>query len=105
MTSFSEVILEGTVDPILNGNINSLTTKENTALASAQFVLPFTKEIFANVKEQEKLFKESIAAIQKELSRSERNNLTIIKTTIEKKDGKRLKAVRVMAPPQMAESI
>ena len=44
MTSFSEVILEGTLDPILSRNINPLTTKEKTALASAQFVLPFTKK-------------------------------------------------------------
>ena len=113
MTSSSEIILEGTVDYEYTGivdqprkeNIASLSTKEQTALASAQFVLPFTKEIFANVKEQEKLFKESIAAIQKELPQSERNNLTIVKTIIEKKDGKRLRAVRVMAPPQMAQSI
>ena len=70
-----------------------------------EFIHPFNKKTFANPGEQEKLFAEIVSAIQRELPATQRNNITVIKTTVTKKDGEKVKTVRLLASPQMEESI
>ena len=71
----------------------------------AEFVLPFTKEIFQSKADQPKLFTETVVNIRKNLSKEGRNNITILKTTIAKKDGKKWRAVRLVALPKMQNII
>ena len=80
--------------------------KNDFQAIEAEFILPFTKEIFQNKEEQQTLFTETVASIRKKLpAEDDRNNITILRTIIEKKDGKKLHAVRLIAPPKLQSSI
>ena len=78
--------------------------KKDFKALKAEYILPFTKKI-KNTDEQQKLFTESVTSIRKNLPTEDRNNITILKIIFEKKDGKKLHAVRLIAPPKMQSSI
>ena len=61
--------------------------------------------MFAKTDEQEKLFSEAICNIRKEFTAEDRNNLTMLKTTISKTNGKKLRAIRVVAPHKLEHSV
>lgn len=114
-TSSGQVILEGNISQKQltfaerTKGLTTVSTKnsqnENKKPIVVEFILPFNKETFMKTEEQEKLFSETLSAIRKELPVQQRNNITVIKTTITKKDGKKLKAVRLLASPDMEGSI
>ena len=87
------------------GPVQNLGNNQNKNPITVDFVLPFTKEIFENEAKQEELFAEAVSNIRKGLPRECRNNLTILKTTIPKKDGKKLRAVRVLAPQSIYNEV
>ena len=71
----------------------------------ADFIFPFTKKFFQNKEEKQKLFTGTVASIREKLPTEDRNNITILKTNIEKKYGKNLHPVRLIAPSKMQSSI
>ena len=87
--------------------VQNLGNNQNKNPITVDFVLPFTKgiEIFENEEQQEELFAEAVSNIRKGLPRECRNNLTVLKTTIPKKDGKKLRAVRVLAPQSIYNEV
>ena len=60
---------------------------------------------FQNKEEKQKLFTGTVASIREKLSTEDRKNITILKTFIEKKFGKNLHAVCLIAPSKMQSSI
>ena len=100
----SEILCEGSIQ---TKSFEKEQTMEKTQKKYLQvdFILPFTREIFDNQDEQEKLFKDTIASIRKNLHGEDKNNITVMKKQIEKKDGKRLHAIRILAPPQLEKQI
>ena len=97
----SEIICEGDLSslPTTFSSItkNSATTDDKNKFIQAEFVLPFTKTIFQNEDEKQLLFKETVASIRKALPKETRDDITILKAIIEKKDGKKLHAVKVLS--------
>ena len=80
----------------------SVTQNENK-YSKTEFVLPFTGEIFQNREEQDKLFNETVTSIRKALPASHTDNITILKTSVNKTDGKN--AIRILGPIEMKQSM
>ena len=103
-----EIVCEGNVDDLISpssaSNINNKQNQRPKA-AKAEFILPFNKRTFENIQDQENLFQESIQSIRRQLPKEARNNITIVKTIIERPENKKLRAVRVIAPPELQKSI
>ena len=108
--STSEMIIQGTIDP---SNVTNFSLAQKTAQSVTQnekkyskieFVLPFTREIFQNREEQEKL-NETVTSIRKGLPACHRDNITILKTSVNKKSGKKLHAIRILGPIEMEQSM
>ena len=108
--STSEMLIQGTIDP---SNVTTLSFAQKTAQSVTQnekkyskieFVLPFTREIFQNREEQDKLFNETVTSIRQGLPASHRDNITILKTSVNTTDGKKLHAIRILGPIEMEQS-
>ena len=84
---------------------NSMATETKINFIKAEFILPFTKKIFENEDEKQLLFKETVNSIRKALPKDVRDDITILKTIIEKKDGKKLHAVRVLSSLKHEKSL
>ena len=105
--STSERLIQGTIDP---SNVTNLSFAQKTAQSVTQnekkyskneFVLPFTREIFQNREEQDKLFNEMVTSIRKGLPARHRDNIIILKTSVNKTDGKKLHVIRILGPIEM----
>ena len=96
----SEILCKGSIQKKI---LKKEQTMEKTQKKFLQvdFVLPLVREIFDNQDEQEKVFKDTIASIWKNHHGEAKNNITVMKRQIEKKDGRRLHAIRILAPPQL----
>ena len=64
--------------------------KEDFQAIKAEFILPFTKQIFQNKEEQQKNFSKTVAIIRKKLPTEDRNNITVLNTIIGKKRWKEI---------------
>ena len=95
-TTQPEIICE---DSATNNNVQPLS-EPTLKYMKAEFILPFTKEIFANHEEQEKIFNDAVNSIRKQIPKATRNNITVMKKQIEIREGKRLHAVCVITPPK-----
>ena len=105
----NELLLQGTVSPLKAASFAEKAASKAQIkppiVLKAEFIMPFTREIFLNREQQELLFRETVMKIRKSLPEAERNNITVLKTIIEKSDGRKLHAVRLLAPPTMRQSI
>ena len=104
----NESLLQGTVSPPKAASFAEKAASKAQIkppiVLKAEFIMPFTREIFLNREQQELLFRES-NKIRKSLPEAEWNNITVLKTIIEKSDGRKLHAVRLLSPPTMRQSI
>ena len=105
----NELLLQGTVSPPKAASFAEKAASKAQIkppiVLKAEFIMPFTREIFLNREQQELLFRETVMKIRKSLPEAERNNITVLKTIIEKSDGRKLHTVRLLAPPTMRQSI
>ena len=78
-----------------NSYSNTVISSENTQFSLpsiVRFVLPMTKTILSNGKLLDKIFLDSIVAVQASLPADKASNITILKSTIQRKKGN-LKAI------------
>ena len=104
----TEVMFQGSVPA--SGTQTYAQKANNSAvkpqkLVKVEFILPFTREIFQNKEEQDKLFKDTVTSIRRGLPAEVRDNITILRTQIEKENGKKLHSVRILAPSQIEKPI